>query len=243
MTDQVATGAIGAPGSSNVFARLAGVIFSPRETFAAIVAQPKPKWFGAMAVVTLTIALAQYAFLSTNVGQDAMVDQQIRQTERWAGSVTQAQIDGIEQRAPMNKYIVSAATLIIGPIVTFIITGILFGVFNAMLGGDATFRQALAVSTHGGAINILQTLFVVPLNYFRESMTSATNLGVFVQFLDETSFVARLLGWFDMFIIWGLLVTAIGYGVLYKRKTAPIFWTFMGIYVVIALIGATFMKG
>jgi hypothetical protein len=79
---------------------------------------------------------------------------------------------------------------------------------------------------------------------FGESMTSATNLGVFVQsFLEDTSFVARLLGWFDMFIIWGLLVTAIGFGVLYKRKTAPIFWTFMGIYVVIALIGATFMKG
>jgi Yip1 domain len=242
MTDQVATGAIVAPASSNVFARLAGVIFSPRDTFAAIVAQPK--WLGAMAVVTLTIAVAQYAFLSTTVGQDAMVDQQIHQTERWAGSVTQAQIDGIEQRAPMNKYIVAAATLIIGPIVTFLITGILFGVFNAMLGGDATFKQALAVTTHGGAINILQTLFVVPLNYFRESMTSATNLGVFVQsFLEDTNFVARLLGWFDMFIIWGLLVTAIGLGVLYKRKTAPIFWTFMGIYVVIALVGAALMKG
>ena len=242
MTDQVATGAIAAPASSNVFARLAGVIFSPRETFAAIVAQPK--WLGAMAVVTLTIAVAQYAFLSTKVGQDAMVDQQIHQAERWAGSVTQAQIDGIEQRGPMNKYIVAVATLIIGPIFTFLITGILFGVFNAMLGGDATFKQALAVTTHGGAINILQTLFVVPLNYFRESMTSATNLGVFVQsFLEDTNFVARLLGWFDMFIIWGLLVSAIGLGVLYKRKTAPIFWTFMGIYVVIALIGATFMKG
>jgi hypothetical protein len=67
---------------------------------------------------------------------------------------------------------------------------------------------------------------------------------VFVQsFLEDTNFFARLLGWFDMFIIWGLIVTAIGFGVLYKRKTAPIFWTFMGIYVVIALIGATFMKG
>jgi len=117
-------------------------------------------------------------------------------------------------------------------------------VFNAMLGGDATFKQALAVTTHGGAVNLLAQLFIIPLNYFRESMTSATNLGGFVQsFLEDTNFFARLLGWFDMFIIWGLIVTAIGFGVLYKRKTAPIFWTFMGIYVVIALIGATFMKG
>jgi hypothetical protein len=242
MTDQVATGAIAAPASSNVFARLAGVIFSPRETFAAIVAQPK--WFGAMAVVTLTIALANYAFLSTQVGQDAMVDQNLRQTERWTGSLTQAQIEGIEAGAGRNKYIVAGFTIVLGPIFTFIFTGILFGVFNAMLGGDATFKQALAVTTHGGAVNLLAQLFIIPLNYFRESMTSATNLGVFVQsFLDDTNFVARLLGWFDMFIIWGLIVTAIGFGVLYKRKTAPIFWTFMGIYVVIALIGATFMKG
>ena len=32
----------------------------------------------------------------------------------------------------------------------------------------------------------------------------------------------------DMFIIWDLLVTAIGLGVLYQRKTAPIFWTLHG---------------
>ena len=241
MTDQVAMGATAAPASSNVFARLAGVIFSPRETFAAIVAQPK--WFGAMAVVTLTIAIAQYAFLSTQVGQDAMVDQQIRQTERWTGSVTQAQIDGIEQRAPIGKYFALGATLIFVPVVSFVVSGILFGVFNAMLGGDATYKQVLAINSHAGAVSIVSTLFVVPLNYFRESMTSATNLGVFVQFLDDTNFIARLLGWFDLFIMWSLLVTAIGLAVLYRRKTAPIFWTFMGIYVVIALIGATLMKG
>lgn len=241
MTDQVAAGATAAPASSNVFARLAGVIFSPRETFAAIVAQPK--WFGAMAVVTLTIAIAQYAFLSTQAGQDAMVDQQIRQTERWTGSVTQAQIDGIEQRAPIGKYFALGATLIFVPVVSFVVSGILFGVFNAMLGGDATYKQVLAINSHAGAVSIVSTLFVVPLNYFRESMTSATNLGVFVQFLDDTNFIARLLGWFDLFIMWSLFVTAIGLAVLYRRKTGPIFWTFMGIYVVIALIGATLMKG
>ena len=63
----------------------------------AIVAQPQ--WLGALAVVTLAIAVAQYAFLSTKVGQDAMVDQQIHQTEAMGRQRRpQAQIDGIEQR-------------------------------------------------------------------------------------------------------------------------------------------------
>ncbi len=241
MTDQVATGAIAAPASSNVFARLAGAILSPRETFAAIVAQPK--WLGAMAVVTLTIAVAQYGFLSTQVGQDAMVDQQMRQTERWTGNLTQEQIDGIERRAPLGKYFALGGTIIFVPVISFIVAGILFGVFNALLGGDASYKQVLAINAHAGAVSIVQTIFVVPLNYFRESVSSATNLGVFVQFLDDTNYVARVLGWFDLFIIWNLIVTAIGLGVLYKRKTGPIFWSLMAVYAVIALVGAALIKG
>jgi len=116
-------------------------------------------------------------------------------------------------------------------------------VFNALLGGDASYKQVLAINAHAGAVSLVQTLFVVPLNYFRESLSSATNLGVFVQFLDDTNYVARVLGWFDLFIIWNLIVTAIGLSVLYKRKTAPIFWSFMAIYAVIALVGAALMKG
>lgn len=232
---------VSAPASTNVFSRLVGVLFSPRRTFAEIAAQPK--WLAAMAVTTIVIALAQYGFLSTQVGQSAMVDQQIHQTERWAGSVTQAQIDGIEQRAPLGKYFALGATLIIGPIFGFLIAGILFAVFNALLGGDATYKQVLGVLTYAGAVQLVQTIFVVPLNYVRESVSSATNLGVFVQFLDDTNFVARFLGWFDIFMIWWLIVLAIGLAVLYKRKTGPVFGAFMGIYAVIALIGALLIKG
>ena len=32
-------------------------------------------------------------------------------------------------------------------------------------------------------------------------------------------------------------------GVLFRRKTAPIFWSFMGVYVVIALVIALVMRG
>ncbi len=172
-----------------------------------------------------------------------MVDQQVHQTERWSGSITQAQIDAIESRAPIGKYIASVAVLIVGPIFSFLIAGILLGVFNAALGGDATYKQVLAVTSHAGAVSLVSTLFVLPLNYVRQSMTSATNLGVFVPFLEDTNFIAKFLGWFDLFFIWGMIVNAIGLAVLYKRRTAPIFWTFMAINVVVALIGALLSKG
>jgi hypothetical protein len=240
LAPSASTPAVPAPGS--LVARLVGVIFSPGATFAKLV--PKAPWVSALAVVTLLTAGGQYAFLSTEVGQDAMVDQQVHQAElRNGGNITQQQIDMFDGLKTKNRYIVGVSILIVGPIMTFVFAGIYFGVFNALLGGDASFKQVLAIVTHSGAVNIVQTLFVLPLNYIRESASSATTLGVFVQsFLDETNFVARVLGMIDLFIVWNLIVTAIGLGVLYRRKTGPIFWSLMGVYVVIVLVIAGVMR-
>ena len=75
-------------------------------------------------------------------------------------------------------------------------------------------------------------------------MTSATNLGMLTQaFLPDGSFAARLLGMFDVFVLWQLLVLAIGLGVLYRRRTQPIAITFYTLYVVIAVIVAFLRRG
>jgi hypothetical protein len=58
---------------------------------------------------------------------------------------------------------------------------------------------------------------------------------VFVPFLDENSFLSRLLGTIDLFQIWWLVVLAIGLGVLYKRRTGPIATSLLTVYAVIIL--------
>ncbi len=87
-----------------------------------------------------------------------------------------------------------------------------------------------------GVVSLAQQLFVYPLDYARGSLSSPTNLGVFLPFLDETTFPARLLGAIDLFLIWWLVNLAIGLGVLYKRRTGPIATGFLSVYLVIALI-------
>jgi Yip1 domain len=231
----VSSPAVTAPAGDHVLARLVGVIFAPRATFERIVA--RPRWFGALAIIVCTVGLGQFALLSTESGQQAMVDQQVRSAEQWGGTVTDAQYANFEKFAPYGRFFALGGVLIFAPIFAFAISGILLGVFNALLGGNAAYKQVLAVHTHSGATSVLGLLFTLPLNYLRESMTSPTNLGVFAQaFLDDTNVVARFLGTIDVFIIWWVFVNAIGLGVLYKRRTAPIFWSLMGVYIVVALI-------
>ena len=60
-------------------ARIIGVLFSPRETFAAIVA--KPRWLGVMVVTLVMTSAAYYVILGSQDMQDAIVDQQVRAIE------------------------------------------------------------------------------------------------------------------------------------------------------------------
>src|SRR6478672_11194963 len=128
----------------------------------------------------------------------------------------------VSPRATFAGYIAAAGYVIVIPIFLAILSGILLGVFNALLGGDASFKQVFAIVSHAGLITVLQTVFVMPLDYIRETLSSPTTLGVFVPFLDEKSFLSHLLGTIDLFQIWWLVVLAIGLGVLYKRRTGPI---------------------
>ena len=232
------------PAPQNLIARFVGVIVSPKETFKSVVAHPQ--WLGMLAVITLFLTLATTAFLSTEVGRNALLDQQIATMESFGAQVSDQQIAQMEQTVSISAYIGGAAQLVTVPVVYVIMAGILFAIFNAGMGGTATFKQVFAVVVHAGAVSVVQQAFALPLNYMRESMASPTNLGSLLPMLPEGGFLTYLLGAIDVFIIWSVIVLAIGLAVLYKRRTQPVAITLFSIYGVIALIIATvrtFMGG
>src|SRR5262245_15927732 len=127
MSDITSTAAPSVSAPEPLISRLVGVIFSPRDTFRKLL--PASPWVGALIVVTALIVAGQFLFLSTEVGQEAMVDQQIHQAElRSGGNITQQQIDLFESLKTKNRYIVGVSILIIGPIMTFVFAGIYFGI-------------------------------------------------------------------------------------------------------------------
>jgi Yip1 domain len=123
---------------------------------------------------------------------------------------------------------------------TVVVAGILFAIFNAALGGTARFKQLFAVVVHTGVISALGAAFTGVINYSRGSMdSSVANLG---GMLPEGTFLANFVGMLDVFRIWGVIVTAIGLAVLYRRRTQPIAITLFAVYAVIAIAIAAFMS-
>src|SRR5207245_4279347 len=70
-----------ATGSKGLSARVLGVLFAPRATYADVAA--RPRWLGAFLVVVLVRAAAVTTFMSTETERNAVVDQQIPQAEAW----------------------------------------------------------------------------------------------------------------------------------------------------------------
>jgi hypothetical protein len=237
-TPPVETGASPAP--QGLAARFIGVITSPRATFAAIVAHPR--WFGMLALTTIALAVLTAAPMMTKAGQEAALETQVSQMEAFGVEVSDEMYARMEQGMGRAPYTTAGGVLGVSPLFAVIIAGILFAVFNAAMGGEASFKQIFTVVVHAGVISVLGQLFTAPINLARGTMGSATNLGVLLPMVDEKSFAGRLLGMIDLFMIWYVIVLAIGLAVLYRRRTQPIAMTLLGTYAVIALVFAAVMS-
>ncbi len=212
----------------------ARILVSPRAAYAAVAERPRA--LGALALFLAIAISAAFAFMSTTVGQEALLDQQIRALESFGRQIPDAAYERMEAMVGYARYISAGGILVFTPVGTLVVAGIVIAVFNAALGGTATFKQVYAVVTHSLMVLALQQLFVYPLDYAKQSLSNPTNLGIFLPFLDEASFPARLLGSIDLFLIWWILNLSIGLGVLYKRRTTPIAISLLGVYVAIAVV-------
>jgi hypothetical protein len=224
--------------------RAIGVITAPRATFESIVAHPRP--FGILFIIALVIGLASGLPQMTESGRQAVLDAQIRSTEQWTGQpVSAEQISRMEQFSRYNGPIAIVSTFVFLPVVSLLLTAVYWALFNAILGGTASFKQVLAVVTHSQVIGALGAVIGVPIQIMQGTMSMGGpfNLGALAPMLEEGSGLANFLGAISVFSIWGVFVTAIGLAVLYRRKTSTIFIALLAVFLAFTALFAVVLPG
>jgi hypothetical protein len=200
------------------------MLTAPKATFESVVSFPR--WLGMMAVTALILALTGAIFAYTAVGQDLLVAQYVE------SGMPQEQAEGFAKFAPV-------ITLVFAPIAVVVFSliqaGILMGFF-AVTGGSASFKQVLAVVVHAGVIGAVVEPVNQVINYFLKSMVKITSLAGISNVFPEKSMPAFFFSALDLAIFLGLFVLAIGLGVLYRRRTGPVFAGLAGLYIVIAIV-------
>ena len=230
------------PAKKGLVARALGVITSPRETFQSVVAHPR--WFGALALTALIIALCAALPLTTEEGKQAALDQQVRSMESMGFTVSDEMYEQLDRAKGRAPYTAGIGALVGAPLIAVILAALLWAIFNAAMGGDASYKHVLAIVAHAGVISTLGALFAAPLNYLRGSTTSGANLRVLLPMIDSNTFAGWLLGGVDLFLIWWVFVLAIGLAVLYRRRTQPIALALLAVYAVIVVgLAAVMSRG
>lgn len=195
-----------------------------------------------MMLVTLLIpAGCGAAFMQTEVGRRALVDQWERTALAFGQDVDDDRYAALTELSEHGAAYAAVSALASGPVLAFVIATLVYGVFNGVLRGDATYAQVLAVVVHAGVILALRQVVATPLNYARESLASPTTLVLFLPMFDEASPAARFLGAIDLFVVWWVVVLAIGVALLYRRSAGSTTLAFVGAYVGVAALLAIAM--
>jgi hypothetical protein len=80
----------------------------------------------------------------------------------------------------------------------------------------------LTVIVHASSVLALRSMIAAPVNYARESLGGATSLSVLMPAFGESTFPARLLGAVDVFVVWWVVLVAMGFGILYETRAVSV---------------------
>lgn len=240
MTTSASAGAAAAPGllpdNQTLVQRMAGMVVQPRRTVDRVVADPR--WGGVLLASTLIAVVFSATVMNTAVGRQALVDE----WERTAAAVGHEVDDaGYQQLEGLSRYATlyaAAGAVISVPVVAVAMAGLLHVFFGRGGRVRRPFTAALAIAVHAGVILSLRQVVAAGFTYGRETTATALSLGSAFPGLDASSPMARALGVIDVFVVWWVVVLALGTARLYHRHTRSTVLTFVGVYLALAVLTA-----
>lgn len=245
-----------------LFARVLGIIHSPRATLETVARAPL--WAGLLVLTFAVTTGCTAILLETDVGQLALLDQWERTASAFGQNIDDIQYAVMEDASQSGTVYAAVSSLVSGPLFTVGLSVACFAVFRASRAagrvakrpdepvpagrsafadrpGAVTYRQVLAVVAHAGVILALRQVIAVPVAYARETLASPMTMSMFFMMLDEASLPARFFGIIDLFVLWWIMVLAIGMSVLYQRPARRLAAVFVGAYLTLAVVLAVVM--
>lgn len=217
--------------------RLAGMVLHPAGTLAAAIRDRR--WGALLLVATLAAGGAGAGVMSTATGQQAFVDG----WERTAAALGRplddqeyAQLRASRRWAPAYA---AAAALIAVPLAA---AGAALALQSTLgRGTGVPFAAVMAMTVHAGVVLMLRQLAGAALMYASESTVSRLTLGSWFPGVDPASALARPLGFVDLFVVWWIVLLALGTAVLYGRSARRVMGAFLVLYLTVAVLAATLL--
>jgi hypothetical protein len=238
MTPQAMAAPPPVPQPKSEVARLAGVFFSPKDTFPDIVA--RPRWWIPVILFSL-VSLVFVNLFSQRVGWEKTIRAQMERSPQMEQATPEQRERSIQIGTKVAGYIGYAAPF--GSVVTVLLVAAVFMfLFNNMLGANFRFSSMMGIVAYSflptiisGALSIL-VMYMKDPDDFDIQRPLMFNLGAFMP--DGTPKWIVAAGYsFDLFSFWMILLMAIGiHAGARKIATSKAFITILIPWFVIVLL-------
>jgi hypothetical protein len=218
------------------------MVTRPRATLAELIA--RPAWVAPWLLILIVWAVCGGWLLSTEIGQQALVDERVRVIETFGGEVEDDEYAALQAHLPWWVYLTSGGRALLAPPATVLAAVSLWLVARGDGAVATTMRHALAIAIHASVVLLIGQLIATPLHYLRESLTSPLNMAAVLPLMEEGTLPARFFGTLDIFAMWWAWLLALGLSALTRRPVRRYAWPLAAAYIgfaaiVAALIAAT----
>jgi hypothetical protein len=229
--------------SKNSFARIAGVLFSPGETFADIARKPD---IIVPLLVMIIIGYVTTALTAPRMDFSAITAQQAEQMRKQNPNMSDADIERMERiTASFTKVTVWISPIL--AVVWYLIIALLLWGGVRLMGGEGTFKQAFSATVYSWfpmvLFGIIVTIVILARGTFdpTQMATIVKSNPAFLVDMKEQPILFSLLGNFDVFTIWTVVLLIFGFAAvskLPKGKVAAIVLVLWAVFILLRLGGA-----
>jgi hypothetical protein len=207
----------------SVLSRLLGVFFSPGRAMAAV--RERPLWLAAALIIVVITGV--FSALTQHISAPEQMEL-MRDTKLFRMMPEedyQQQYNDSFDPSPVKRLIGGLSGGVMSWIIIFIY-GLLYLLFGKLAGGLGTFKQVMGVTFWAGIIPYgLGYLIRLPIVFAKHSIVEVSlGLAAFAPGADLISAKYQFLYFFgDLFVWWGLVVTAIGFAKVHGFQTGKAF--------------------
>ena len=225
-------------------ARIVDTFIAPSKTFTDL--RRSAAWWGPFLLMVIVSTIFVFS-VGQKIGFRKVTENQLQMAPKQSAQLDSLPADQrerqMQQRATGTKY-VSYFFPVLTLIIWIIIASVLFATFKFGVNAQISFKTSLAIVVYAGLPLMLKTLLAtvsilagMSPDSFSFQNPVATNPGYFMNAADNV-FLYSVASAFDIFMIWTLVLTAIGFTCVSKVKSGTAYAVVFGWWIVFTLAGA-----
>lgn len=209
------------------------VFFAPTKVFTYL--KEKPQW--AVAFVIVLIVVTVVAAVSVGIARDTILERQA-EAMRERGMTEEQMEQALSVASGPLLYISSAVGAAIFTAIMLVLFAFILNLFIPVFSGTAAFKTVFSLISHTALVKVLAAIVKLILIIMTKSIFVTTSLALLVPNMARESFGYQLLMGCDFFIIWEMILVAIGINITNDVPKKSAYILVFLIWVVSLFIGA-----